>query len=313
LAFSCGSFVRCGWRSANSLPKKKLEYPRDLKDHPLVSRIPGMEVLEHKAVEFDEYQLALGPILDTNQFTKAQHLEGKVTQFKYSVPENRSSLEIQRAYESALRGNGFQVLFSCSGPQCFSDKFHYGYTNGSWGTWCTNCDEPMRFLAAKLARPAGDVYVSLVVVRDHYEGGTWLSIVEVKPLQEGLVRVNAASMARDILQTGHASLYGIYFDTGKAIVKPESDPMLTEIATLLASNPQLKLCVVGHTDNVGTPVSNATLSKQRADAVLEALVTRYHVATERLQAEGLGSMAPIATNHTEEGRAKNRRVELVEE
>jgi OmpA-OmpF porin, OOP family len=283
----------------------------EVKDHPLVSRFPGSQVVEHKSLEFDEYQLALGPIMDTNKFTKDQHLEGKVSEFKYSVPEAGSSLEIERAYETALRGNGFQVLFSCGGKQCFSDKFSYGYTNGSWGIWCGNCEQPMRYLAAKLARPAGDVYVSVVVEKDHYEGGTWLSIVEVKHMDEGLVRVDAAALARDIMETGHASLYGLYFDTGKSTVKPESDPTLAEIAKLLASNPQLKLDVVGHTDNIGTTASNMALSKQRADAVLQALVTRYHAPEERLQAAGLGPMAPIASNRSEDGRAKNRRVELV--
>ncbi len=280
-------------------------------DHPLVSRFPGSVVLEHKALDFDEYRLALGPIMDTNKFTKDQHLEGKVTQFKYTVPDAASTLGIARSYESALRSSGFQVLFSCGGPACFSEKFAYGYTDGSWGIWCTNCDQPMRYLAAKLGRPSGDVYVSLVVEKDAYEGGTWLSIIEVQHEQDGLVHVDASAMARDITQTGHASVYGIYFDTGKAIVKPESEPALAEITKLLASNSQLKLYVVGHTDNVGTATSNMALSRQRADAVLETLVTQYHVTADRLQSAGLGPMAPIASNLDEAGRAKNRRVELV--
>jgi OOP family OmpA-OmpF porin len=285
----------------------------EVKDHPMVSRFPGSEVLEHKVAEFDEYQLALGQIVDTDKFTKAQRLEGKVTRFKYSVPVNRSSLEIQRSYESALQRSGFQVLFRCSGKECFSDKFNYGYTNGSWGTWCTNCEEPMRYVAARLIREGREVYVSLVVVKDHYEGGTWLSVVEAKPMEEGLVRVNAAAMANEITQNGHATVYGIYFDTGKAIVKPESEATLAEIAKLLSGNRQLKLHLVGHTDNVGTVPSNLVLSKQRADAVLMALVSRHQIGPERLQSAGVGSMAPIATNRSEEGRAKNRRVELVEQ
>jgi OOP family OmpA-OmpF porin len=284
----------------------------EVKDHPMVSRFPGSQVLEHKVVEFDEFQLPMGPIVDTDKFTKSQHLEGKVTRFKYSMPENRSSLEIERSYENALRRGGFEVLFTCSGKPCFGDKFHWGYTSGSWGTWCGNCAEPMKFLSAKLSRPSGDIYVSLVVVKDAYEGGTWLSVVEVKGMEAGLVKVDASAMAKDIAETGHASLYGIYFDSGKSVVRPESDPTLSEIAKLMASNPRLKLQVVGHTDNVGTFTDNLVLSKQRADAVLTALVQRYRVLAERLQAGGVGPMAPIATNKNEDGRGKNRRVELVE-
>jgi OOP family OmpA-OmpF porin len=286
-----------------------------VKDHPLVSRFPGSEVLEYKAVEFDEFPLALGQIIEADKFTKAQHLEGKITKFKYSVPPARSGLEIMRSYQDALQHGGFQVLFRCDGQQCFSDKFQGGYTAppAASGIWCRNCAEPMRYLAAKLSRAAGDVYVSLVVEKDQYEGGTWLTIVEVKPMEGGLVTVNAAALANDITQTGHASVYGIYFDTGKAVLKPESDPTLSEISKLLASNAQLRLHVVGHTDNVGILASNMTLSKQRADAVVAALVTQHHIAAVRLQAAGVGPLAPVATNRSEEGRAMNRRVELVEQ
>ena len=159
-------------------------------DHPLIGRFPGSNIVDRKIAEFDEYQLSLGPIRDTDKFVKSQHLEGKVTRLKYSIPEDRSSLEVARTYEAALVRKGFQILYNCSGTGCFAAGFAYGYTNGSWGTWCVNCEEPMRYVAARLARPSGDVYVSLVVVKDHYEGGTWLSVVEQRPLESRLVLTN---------------------------------------------------------------------------------------------------------------------------
>jgi outer membrane protein OmpA-like peptidoglycan-associated protein len=286
----------------------------DVKDHPLVSRFPGSDVLDYKTAEFDEFSLPLGKIVDENQFTNVQHVEGKVTKFKYSVPKERSSLEIARSYQTALERGGFQILFQCSGEECRAPKsFQGGYRSTSSGVWCFNCEQPMRYFAAKLSRSSGDVYVALDVVKDPYEGGTWLTIVEVKPMAAGLVTVNAAALANDIAQTGHASIYGIYFDTGKAELKPESDATLGEISKLLASNPQLKLHVVGHTDNVGTFAANMALSKQRADAVVAALESRYHVSAARLQAAGVGPLAPVASNKSDDGRAKNRRVELVEQ
>ena len=286
----------------------------DVKDHPLVSRFPGSTVLEYKSSEFDEFALPLGKIEDENKFTKTQNLEGKVTKFKYSMPNGRSSLEVARSYQNALEHAGFQILFQCAGPECRAEKsFQGGYRGSTSGTWCFNCEEPMRYLAVKLSRPSGDVYVALDVEKDPSEGGTWLTIVEVKPMAAGLVTVNAAALNNDITQTGHTAIYGIYFDTGKSDVKPESDATLAEIGKLLTSNAQLKLHVVGHTDNVGTLAANMTLSKQRADAVVAALVTRYHIAAARLQAAGVGSLAPVATNRTEDGRSKNRRVELVEQ
>jgi OOP family OmpA-OmpF porin len=125
--------------------------------------------------------------------------------------------------------------------------------------------------------------------------------------------VSAAALANDIAQTGHAAVYGIYFDAGKAELKPQSDPTLAEIGKLLTANAQLKLFVIGNTNNVGGLTANLVLSKQRADAVVAALVARYRVAPARLRASGIGPLAPVATNRTEEGRARNRRVELVEQ
>ncbi|HEX5473731.1 MAG TPA: OmpA family protein [Vicinamibacterales bacterium] len=295
------------------LPGALAQAQQAVRDHPLVSRFQGSEVKEHKAVEFDAFQLPLGPIAAADVYGRTQPLEGKVTSFKYTVPAERSALEVSRSYRDELQKAGFQVLWSCAGTACFSPKFEGGYTTSTSGVWCRTCEQPMQYLAAKLARPSGDAYVSLVVEKDQYEGGAWLTIVEVKPLEGGLVKVDAAAMANDLSTSGHASIYGIFFDTGKATLKPESDATLAEIAKLLSSSAALRLHVVGHTDNVGTLASNMTLSKQRADAVVAALTGRYHVAPTRLQSAGVGPLAPVATNRTDEGRAKNRRVELVEE
>ncbi len=171
----------------------------------------------------------------------------------------------------------------------------------------------MRYVGAKLARPTGDVYVSVVVEKDKYEGGTWLNIIELKPIDTGNVTVKAEVMKSDITSEGHTPIYGVYFDTGKAEIKPNSDATLAEIARLLKTNAAMKLHVVGHTDNVGTSAANMDLSKARAAAVVNALVTKYQIAASRLDSAGVGPLSPVATNKTEEGRAKNRRVELVEQ
>ena len=138
-----------------------------------------------------------------------------------------------------------------------------------------------------------------------------LYVVEIKPMEGGLVTVDAAALASDITRSGHAAVYGIYFDTAKAEVKPESDAALKEIAKLLQQTPTLKLFVVGHTDGVGTLASNMDLSKRRADAVVAALTTKYGVGAARLVAQGCGPLAPVLSNASEDGRARNRRVELV--
>ncbi len=116
-----------------------------------------------------------------------------------------------------------------------------------------------------------------------------------------------------VARTGHAAIYGIYFDSGKADIKPESDATLKEIAKLLQADPALKLYVVGHTDNQGSLQSNMDRSRRRADAVTKQLTTKYAVSAARLSPQGDGPTAPVASNDTEEGRAKNRRVELVKQ
>jgi outer membrane protein OmpA-like peptidoglycan-associated protein len=126
------------------------------------------------------------------------------------------------------------------------------------------------------------------------------------------VAANAEALMNDITTTGHAAVYGIFFDTDKTDIKPESDPALSEMAKLLRGNPSLNVFIVGHTDSVGTLDHNMKLSLARAEAVVNALVTKHGIAGARLAAQGVGSLAPIGSNKTEDGKAKNRRVELVE-
>ena len=283
---------------------------QEVKDHPLISRYPGSEIhrlYPSSVKQFDEIALPMGPY-QKGKFTKTERLEGKVTRLVYVNPRDRSTLEIFRNYQQALTKGGFQTLFACSAAEC-GDASNEPTTD--LGYWCvTNkiqCPEPMRYIVAKLPRAAGDVYAAVKVRTEE----TYLVVVEVKPMQAGMVTVGAKEMAEDISKTGHASIYGIYFDTGKAIIKPESKQAIGEIAKLLDAQPTLRLHVVGHTDNVGTLPSNMTLSKQRAEAVVNSLVNDHRIAAARLIANGVGPLAPVASNAAEEGRAKNRRVELV--
>ena len=136
-------------------------------------------------------------------------------------------------------------------------------------------------------------------------------IIEKQAMQQD-VTIDAKAMARDLGETGRVAIYGIFFDTGKSELKPESGPALVEIAKLLKESPALKVYVVGHTDMVADLATNVKLSQARAQSVVNALVSQHGIASARLIAYGDGPYAPVASNKTEEGRAKNRRVELVE-
>lgn len=162
----------------------------------------------------------------------------------------------------------------------------------------------------KLVRGTSEIWTEVGVG----DGGNNYHVVVVeKAGMKQEVVASADVWKSDLGATGHAAVYGIYFDTGKSVIKPESAPALKEVAKLLAGDPALKLWVVGHTDSVGALDANMKLSQARAEAVAAALTTAHGVAAARLKGCGVGPLAPVASNDTEAGRAKNRRVELVKQ
>lgn len=293
------------------------------KDHPLISRFPGSDLTSTAAKEFDEITVPSGRV-KLRQVTPSRweavtdqtlRLEGKVTRLVYTNPAGRSSLEVFRSYQQALTKAGFETIFACSDTECADAGTNHDVPGV--GRWCVqglDCADSMRYIVARLPRQEGDIYVAVKVLLNGYStGGTVVNVIERKPMARDLVKVNAEAMRSELGAVGHTPIYGVYFDTGKADIKPESDATLNEIARLLRTNAALTLHVVGHTDNVGSAAANMELSRQRAAAVVHALVTKYQIGASRLAAAGVGPFSPVATNRTEEGRSKNRRVELVEQ
>ena len=293
------------------------------KDHPAVSRYEGSEIKDYDFREFDEYTLLLGKVVHApgepgnRKAEKSEGLEGKVTRISYYLPEDRSTLEVFRNYEGALKEAGFEILYTCGNKECGGRDFNHEVVeyNSMFGDNYSD----QRYLAAKLPRDEGDIYVSLYTVKNTTGGGkdrnhiyTQVDVIEVAPMKEGMVTVDADAMAEEIFETGSISIYGIYFDFDKAEIKPQSAAAIKEIATLLKNNPNLRLFIVGHTDNKGGLDYNIDLSRKRADAVVAVLVEEHGIDSARVTPRGLGFLAPVASNKTEEGRAKNRRVQLVE-
>jgi OOP family OmpA-OmpF porin len=149
---------------------------------------------------------------------------------------------------------------------------------------------------------------------EEVSAGHWYkqTIVVDKELPVEVI-ANAAALSTGLTGAGHIVVNGILFDTGKADVKPESDPALKEVAKLLKGNPAMKVYVVGHTDNVGGLAANMDLSKRRATSVVQSLTTKYGISAAQLQPYGDGPYAPVASNDSEDGRTLNRRVELVKQ
>jgi len=251
---------------------------KDCKDHPLFpTRMPEYRIAACKVEDFGIYEFyaTKGP---------KTPVEGKFTFITYAYTGQRTSepsgLAVVRNYENAIKKAGGTILQSVP-------------------TWWVN---------GKIVKDGQEVWVQA----EKGNGTIWLRIVEKKAMEQYIV-ADAAALGNDIRATGHVAVYGINFDTGKSIIKPESAQAIGEIAKLLTADPSLKVFVVGHTDTVGGVDSNIKLSQDRAEAVLQALVRDHGIAPARLRASGCGPFAPVASNDTEEGRAKNRRVELVKQ
>jgi OOP family OmpA-OmpF porin len=294
-------------------------------DHPLISRYKGSLIDGYDARNYDRFVLVLGKPkrggMGAAGAEKIQELEGKVTRILDSTPGARSAFEIFKNYEMALQNAGFKTLYKCLPEECTNRMVFVVYPpnrklakvekrNGRF-----DLADEFHYLAAKASTPKGNVYVSLMVATDRrprFSPTTLLEVIETKEMDTGMVSVNADAIGEGLDKSGHIAIYGIYFDTGSNQIKPESAVTIAEITKLLGQKPALKLLVVGHTDNQGGYDVNMDLSSRRAASVVKALVAQG-VAPGRLRPAGVGYLSPVANNDSEDGRAKNRRVELVKQ
>ncbi len=287
-------------------------------DHPVVSRFQGAEIIGYRQDAFARYVIPLSTVDWNAGPEQSEAVEGRVTRIMYAVPKGTSAIEVGRSYALALDAAGFDAVWSCESAACgpgfrrldtFQPELVVNAIRGRV--------RDQQFLTVRSAREGGEVRVS-VFAAVHESPLPWLmervvvevDVVEVGSLVAGKVDADADAMLQQLSETGRVALYGMYFDTGKAVLTPASEPTLTDVVALLNGNPGLSLYVVGHTDMVGSLSSNLDLSQRRAAAVVDALVAAG-IARGRLEAYGAGPVAPVAENVTEAGRARNRRVELV--
>lgn len=251
------------------------------KDYPGISRMPGYYIYSYQETPFDTYTFTVM----AGRAKQEKAVEGRKIEFRYELKDGApmpSELQIVRNYQNAARAAGGQVLFDST------ELTTIRLTKGSNEVWLD---------VRTSNRPSG-MFITMV-------------LIEKQAMQQE-VTMDANAMAQGLGEAGRVALYGIFFDTGKAELKPESAPALLEIAKLLQKSPALKIYVVGHTDMVADLALNMKLSQARAQAVVNALVSQHGIAGARLIAFGAGPYAPVASNKTDDGRAKNRRVELVE-
>ena len=298
------------------------------KDPAGIKRYEGSEIVRYEQLTFDRYILPLGKMLKFDfgtkvaEFKKSEVLEGQIFRVSYRIPDPlRSSLEIFRNYEQEFAKAGWQIDFKGSGKAELGNPFTHIYEsleghdqlftyNDAQGHFLVARNSALG-LAAALFVTKFDMGLSGNTGVQKGEPIVQLDVIQSTKMEEKMVLVKADEMAKVINESGRISLYGILFDFNKADVKPESDETLKEIANLLNSEPSRKLLVVGHTDAVGDFEFNRSLSQRRAEAVVQALVSRFGITANRLTAFGASFASPVASNTDEVGRAKNRRVELV--
>jgi OmpA-OmpF porin, OOP family len=279
-----------------------------IEDHPLIARYPDSTLVRRDNEGFSNYKVVVG--LDQkgksdDEVIKTTTAAGDLTRLFYDNPKERSPLEIFTNYQEALEKAGFKVVFRCAddacGPSWASSR--WGRVNGM-----RYVSSSMWYLSARRQKDGADTWVALSIIKLRHQ----IDVLEGKAMERGLVTVTVEALQKGLAADGKAVLDGVVFDHDKATIKPESKPALDAIAAFLKGNPKLKVFIVGHTDTVGTLDYNMNLSKQRAAAVVDALVKTHGIAADRLSAHGVGPLAPAGTNRTEQGKGGNRRVEMVE-
>jgi outer membrane protein OmpA-like peptidoglycan-associated protein len=254
------------------------------KDHSLLTRLENFYISDCSE-NYNELQLRTSA-------SKTETKEGNLFYYYYRFNfdagvKMKSPLQIVKNYENAVIKNGGRLV--------------YKNTNGSDGDI-----EATLYLSTKekeywiqLTRFAGNgIEVEAF----------GLNVLEIESMKQEVV---ASEMFEKINKEGFIALY-INFETGKSDIKPESQPIIDQLSEMLKQNSTLKISIEGHTDNVGGENTNQPLSESRAKSVNNALISKG-IEVSRLKSKGWGQSKPIADNSTEEGRAKNRRVEILKQ
>ncbi len=297
-------------------------------DHPGIPRVAGAEIYGYAFSEYDA-----GTLLREGADGKpvAERPEGSRTRILYAMKAGDTPTMVMRNYEVALSELGDVTdIYSCRGncnghifsttlwtretmvpTEGLAQPFYLMAFTHSYGT------PHYRYAQVVTETSKFHIGVYAIVIKDnnpnkalHNRTVALVEILEIKDFEATLEFIDAATMQSEIAQTGHVALYGIQFNTNEASLKPESTDTLTEIVKALNADPGLQLYVVGHTDDVGALAYNNDLSMRRARTVVEAL-TASGIDSQRLTPLGVGPAAPIGSNDSDEGRALNRRVELV--
>ena len=296
------------------------------KDHPLISRFEGSVIEFYKETKFGTYKIPLDQNGKLN-FDKPMVLKGKITRIQYSVPVDNNPEYVLHNYSEACNGASFTILTALANEQLgvrersqdwnsryygSGDAYFYNaLNNGKYGmqhgipSWKAN----QAYIVANAEKGDNLIYFAIYVIEHDNFTLITQDVIEVSAPKTGMV--TAEKLSKGIAANGRIAVYGIHFNIGNATIKTESEASLKVIADYLKSVPTMKFYIVGHTDNTGLLAENMKLSESRAKSVMDKLVTEYSINPSQLISYGVSSLAPVASNQTDEGKAKNRRVEIV--
>lgn len=303
-------------------------------DHPLIERFPDTYIQNYKRTDFARLNLPKGPITREHYdeqgrtaMPPVQTVEGELTQILYKANSlETSALRIFRSFETAFEKSGFTPLFTCESDKECGRKFivqTFWYGDNSRKGAFLGLDAPNLhknfeyFFWSGFAKSGNQDYaVTLLVSKriiGNFAANVALEIAEIEPLELEDVAINLSvdSIETSIEATGSAVLDGIFFEFNEATLTDESKDSIKVIAEYLTQYPKENYYVVGHTDNVGEFSYNMQFSKERAASVIGELVNKGSIDPKRLLGAGAGPISPVSSNQTDEGRALNRRVELV--
>ncbi|MDD4671946.1 MAG: OmpA family protein [Bacteroidales bacterium] len=282
----------------------------------IISLFKGSEIIFADEIGFETHYYLSGP-------SAHKAIDGKMRRQFCSVPEGISSYEVVKNYEKAILAKEGTIIYFSRNANRYNNKetgervrfMQHHFTHGRVGH---NHYEHMQlpnyakdYVVGKVSTASNDIFISVAAVAidgpiTYYE----LVTVVAEPMDMDNVTLNVLNDG--IAASGRVAIYDIYFDIGKHEVKSESTNALTIIANYLKENPDKTFLIVGHTDNTGDFKANVTLSNDRANAVIEKLVSEHGITQTQLIPYGVGSASPQISNTTDEGKARNRRVELVE-
>lgn len=298
-------------------------------DSAQISRYQGSTLVAQTITDFQAHALLNGYALSpANRPTSLLNLEGRLERRVYQAPAGRGALEVQRNYAAALTGAGATLLTACSGRQACQKavgRWHEAATE-----WASSYhgqardrrayellnygeDDTRQYALYQWAQAGSLRYVALLSVQGSKGTATLIDLLQPKAMDSGKVQATTAdALASGLRAEGRVAVYGVFFDTGRAEIRPESRPQIEQMARLLQADAALRVAIVGHTDNQGSLETNQALSQRRAEAIMAELVRDHGIAASRLLARGVAHLAPVASNRDEAGRGRNRRVELVE-